>query len=235
MVVLEEVGAMDEPEAVGGRKSPLRRCIVTQKVQAKDGMIRFVAAPDGTVVPDLEERLPGRGYWVSADREALAKAVSKHLFSKAARRTLRADPDLVDRLEALLQGRCLDLLGLARRGGHAVAGFEKVREALKAGRAGILLEAADGAEDGRAKLRALAGDLPVVALFDAAAIGRALGRDIAVHAAVAPGGMAGKFMAECRRYAGLAPESATRRAAELQLRRTAGDRDHTTGKSDTDD
>lgn len=231
MVVLEEVGTADEPEAVGGRKSPLRRCIVTQKVQAKDGMIRFVAAPDGTVVPDLEERLPGRGYWVEADRAVLAKAVSRNLFSKAARRTLRTDAELPDRLAGLLRGRCLDLLGLARRGGQAVAGFEKVREALKAGKAGVLLAAGDGAEDGRAKLRALAGGLPVVDLFDAAEIGRALGRDIAVHAVIAPGRLAGKFMAECHRYAGLAPESAT----ELQLRRTAGDRDHTTGKSDTDD
>lgn len=228
MVVLEEVGTADEPEAVGGRRSPLRRCIVTHEVQAKDGMVRFVAAPDGTVVPDLEERLPGRGYWVTADREAVAKAVAKNLFSKAARRTLRADAELPGRLAAMLRGRCLDLLGLARRGGFVVSGFEKVREALKAGKAGVLLAAADGAEDGRAKLRALAGGLPVVGLFDAAELGRALGRDIAVHAAVAPGRMAGKVLAECRRYAGLDPRMRNGTSAPAD-RRGSGSHDGQVG------
>ncbi|MBX9876673.1 MAG: DUF448 domain-containing protein, partial [Beijerinckiaceae bacterium] len=89
-------------------KGPLRRCIATGMVQPKDGMIRFVIAPDGEVVPDLEERLPGRGLWLTADRAAVDKAVAKTLFSKAARRAVRAPADLTARLELLLQRRCLN-------------------------------------------------------------------------------------------------------------------------------
>jgi predicted RNA-binding protein YlxR (DUF448 family) len=224
MVVEVELDTTDEPEAVGGRRSPLRRCIVTGEVDTKDGMLRFVVAPDGSVVPDLEERLPGRGYWVTADRAVLAKAVSKNLFSKAARRAVRAGPDLPDRVAALLRGRCLDLLGLARRGGLAVAGFEKVREMLKSGGAALLLAAVDGAEDGRSRLRALAPGLPVAELFEASAMGAALGRDLAVHAALAPGRLTERLLAECRRYAGFAPG----RVSTIQLRTSAGDRDQTT-------
>lgn len=202
-------GPDDDTEFVGGRRSPLRRCVATGAIQTKDLMIRFVAAPDGQLVPDLEGSLPGRGLWASADKAVLARAVAKNSFAKAARRAVRVAPDLPERLDGLLADRCLNLLGLACRAGQSVAGFEKVREALKsgkisrAGRAAILLAASDGAADGRGKLRALAQALPVVDLFTAAELGAALGRDNAVHAAVAQGGLADRFLAECRRLAGV--------------------------------
>ncbi|QQP89394.1 RNA-binding protein [Skermanella sp. TT6] len=192
-----------EEEAIGGRRSPLRRCIVTAVVADRQGMIRFVASPEGAVVPDLEGTLPGRGLWVTADREILSRAVARNQFSKAARRKVKVDPDLVDRVEALLKRRCLDSIGLCRRAGVAVSGFEKVREALRKGKAGALVAAADGAEDGRGKMRALAGEAPVVDLFDAADLGHAFGRDHVVHAMLAPGRLAARFLEECRRYAGL--------------------------------
>ena len=141
-----------EEEAIGGRRSPLRRCIVTGTVADRSGMIRFAVSPEGFVVPDLEGTLPGRGLWVTADRNTLIKAFKKSAFGKAARRSVRVDRNLPDLVETLLKRRCLDTIGLARRAGIAVAGFEKVREALKHGKAGVLLAASDGAEDGRAKV-----------------------------------------------------------------------------------
>ena len=74
------------------RDEPERRCIVTGEVQPKAGLIRFVAGPDGQVVPDLAEKLPGRGIWVTADRAAIAKAAAKGLFSRGARARVGA-PD----------------------------------------------------------------------------------------------------------------------------------------------
>jgi predicted RNA-binding protein YlxR (DUF448 family) len=225
----------DEPEAVEGKRSPLRRCIVTGEVKAKDGLVRFVVGPDGSAVPDLEERLPGRGHWVTAERELVRKAVAKGAFSRVARRPVRAEADLADRVEALLKTRCLDLLGMARRGGQVVSGFEKVREALKAGEAGLLLAASDGAEDGKAKLRALAihaaPGAALVEVFGAAEMGSALGRDIAVHACLAPGRMAKRFLAECRRYAGFAGA----RIETISPVQVAGQRDETAEQSDRDD
>lgn len=191
-------------------KGPLRRCIATGAVQPKDGMIRFGIAPDGEVVPDLEERLPGRGLWLTADRAALDKALAKGLFSKAARRAVRAPTDLGERLERLLRRRCLDQIGLARRAGQVLAGYEKVREALKGGRVGrtgpapgLLLEAADGSLDQRGKLTALAPGLPVLDLFESAELAAALGRDHAVHAVLAAGRLTDGLSRDAARLKGI--------------------------------
>ena len=190
-------------------KGPLRRCVATGAVQPKDGMIRFVVAPDGELVPDLEERLPGRGLWLTAEAAVFAKAMSKNLFAKAARRVVRVPPDLAERLERLLERRCLDAFGLARRAGQALAGYEKVREALKTnqvGRAGppyLLVEASDGSPDQRGKITALAPGMPVVDLFDAAAMAAALGRENAVHAVVARGKLAKGLARDAARLKGI--------------------------------
>lgn len=210
----------DEPEVLGGRNGSLRRCIVTGTVQRKDRMVRFVVGPDGAVVPDLEETLPGRGLWLTAEGELVEKAVAKNAFSRAARRKVEVAPDLRDRLAALMRRRSLDLVGLAARGGGAVAGFEKVRDALKSGRLnkgvpGVWLEAQDGAADGRRKLSPLAGarGLAPVDLFDRAELGRALGREEAVHVLLADGPLAGRLRRDLRRLAltlGRAPDEISR-------------------------
>ncbi|WP_437378494.1 RNA-binding protein [Inquilinus limosus] len=193
----------DQPEAGG----PERRCIATGAVRPKAELIRFVIGPDGQVVPDLAERLPGRGLWVSADREALRRAQAKGLFAKAARQPVRAPEDLVDRVEALLHQSCIDLIGMARRAGQAVAGYEKVKAWLAEGRAAVLLAASDGAADGRAKLAALAAAVrpapAILEIFSADALGMAFARDRMVHAAVARGGLAERLVAEAVRLEGV--------------------------------
>lgn len=182
---------------------PERRCLATRAVRPKASLIRFVVDPDGVVTPDLDERLPGRGMWVSADRSALERAVDKRLFGRAARRNVTVPDDLVDRVERLMVRRCVEFLGLARRAGLAVAGFEKVRARLRSGDAALLLAAADGAADGRGKLRALAPELPVAAVLDAAEIGGAFGRDHAVHAVIAAGALSERLRSALDRLAGL--------------------------------
>jgi hypothetical protein len=193
--------AEDAAESVA--TGPLRRCIVTREVLPKELLVRFVIDPAGTVVPDVAGKLPGRGLWVKAERAALANAVAKKLFAKAARQPVNLPADLVDRTAALLAQRCLDLIGLARRAGEVVCGFEKVRDALRNGRVGILLAAGDGAADGRGKLKALAGERPVLALFTGAELSAALGRENVVHAALAQGRLAERLTVESARLAGL--------------------------------
>lgn len=232
MVPIEEEDSVDDGAAVEPR-DPLRRCILTGTVQPKDGMIRFVVGPDGAVVPDLEGSLPGRGLWLTAERAVVQKAVARKAFARAARRPVAVDADLADRLSTLLARRCLNVIGLARRAGQVVAGFEKVREALRAGRVGrsgspaVLLAAGDGAADGRAKLRALAGGLPVLEDFEAAALGAALGRDLVVHAVLARGSLADRLRIDAGRYAGLKIMSVGRSPV--------GQTGLTTDQSDTND
>jgi uncharacterized protein len=195
------------PAADGARVAevagePLRRCIATREAKPRRTLLRFAIGPDGVLVPDLAARLPGRGLWLTPQREVLALAMRKNLFAKAAETGVTVAADLPDRVEMLLARRCLEILGLARRAGEAVAGFEKVREWLAAGRAAVLLAARDGAEDGRRKLRALGSDLRLIELFEAAELAQALGREHVIHAAIAPGRLAERVAGEADRLAG---------------------------------
>lgn len=196
--------AAPEPEdgAPEDEKSPLRRCLVTGDVRPKAELLRFVVSPDGVVVPDVAERLPGRGLWLTPSRDIVTTASGKGLFAKAARTSAAAPAELADQVEALLARRCCDLLGFARRAGQAAAGFEKVRAWLEQGKAGLIFAASDGAEDGRRKIQGLAPDVPVVALLTAEELGRAVGRQYAVHVAVKPGKLAEMLRREAGRLAG---------------------------------
>ncbi len=188
------------PPAGGGQVS--RRCIVSGDVHPRAELLRFVVGPDNRLTPDLAERLPGRGIWVTADRQSIETAISRKLFDKAARQSLRVDAALVDSIEQLLVQRCVDLIGLARRAGQAISGFEKAGSRLRRGASGLLLAAADGAADGRGKLRRLAPDLPIVESLLGCELGRAFGRDHVVHATMAPGALANKLRIEAGRLDG---------------------------------
>lgn len=194
--------------------SPVRRCLATGALKPKAELLRFVVSPEGAVVPDVAERLPGRGLWLTARRDIVAAASSKGLFAKAARAPVSAGAELADQVEALLARRCCDLLGFARRAGQAAVGFEKVRAWLVAGKAGLLLAASDGAEDGRRKLQAMARDVPMLALLTGAEMGRALGRDHAVHVAVKGGKLAEMLRREAERLSGFRTGPKRESAAE---------------------
>jgi len=192
----------DDPATLEAQ-APMRRCLATGESRPRTAMIRFVLSPDGTVVPDVAGRLPGRGMWLSPNRVHINTAAKKNLFARAARRSVSVPPDLADKVEALLAKRCVDTLSLARRAGQAVAGFEKVKGWLAGGRAVLVLCARDGAPGGVGKIRALAGSVPAVSVLETAEIGRAFGRDSAVHAVLAAGGLAERMKAETARLAGL--------------------------------
>ncbi|HLJ65045.1 MAG TPA: RNA-binding protein [Stellaceae bacterium] len=183
-------------------EGPCRRCIVTGEVQPKALLIRFVVAPDGKIVPDLAGRLPGRGLWLTARRDIVATAIAKRLFARAARAPVSVADDLADRVEAGLAERCRDLIGLARRAGVAVAGFTKTESWLRSNEAAVVLAASDGAADGRAKIRALAPELPVVGVLRSAELAASFARDHVVHAALMPGRLAEALMVEALRLEG---------------------------------
>lgn len=192
-----------KPSRREGVHAPQRRCIASGEVRPKEELLRFVVGPGGTLVPDPAARLPGRGLWLSPRRDVIEKACARNLFAKAARAAVRLPDDLLGQTERALRRRCLDLMGLARRAGQAVAGYEKVRDRLSAGKAALLFQASDAAEDGRRKVAALAKatnpDVPIVALFTAEELGQALGRAGTVHLLLLPGGLADRLKAEVGR------------------------------------
>ncbi|RWR48788.1 RNA-binding protein [Sinirhodobacter ferrireducens] len=190
----------------GGREKenelPERRCIVTGDVQPKPGLVRFVVAPDGTIFPDLAEKLPGRGIWVTADRAVIEKAAAKGMFARAARAQVRVPENLADMVEEGLAHRVVELISLARKAGGAIVGFEKVKGWLADGKAKVLLQASDGSERGKGKLWTPEGGRWFGCLTSSE-LGLAFGRDHAIHGALAAGGLTPRVIREAARLAGL--------------------------------
>ncbi len=184
-------------------RGPHRRCIVSATVRPRQHLVRFVISPEGQIVPDVAQRLPGRGFWLSADRDMIDRACAKKVFAKAARAQVAVPGTLADDVERLLVHRCQELIGLARRARQAVCGYVQTREWLERGAAAVLLAARDGSEDQRRKMRGPAGAIAVVDALSGDELGAAFGRDHVVHGVLAPGKLASSLLHEARRLDGL--------------------------------
>jgi predicted RNA-binding protein YlxR (DUF448 family) len=197
-----------ERESLDGSRSRERRCIASGETLPEEKLVRFAADPDGNVVPDIAATLPGRGMWVGARRALIEKAVAKNLFSKSAKAPLKADSDLADRVERLLVARMQADLGLSRRSGALVLGFDNVLRALDSHPApALLVEASDGAADGRRKLMgsAYARGLKIQTIdwLSAEELSLALGRENVIHAALKSGRLTQRLMIDAGRLQGL--------------------------------
>jgi uncharacterized protein len=189
-----------------------RMCAVSREVRPIEELIRFVVAPTGEVVADLKRKLPGRGLWVTASRQAVAEAVRRHHFSKGFKRDVRVSLILAADTETLLVRSVTDALAMAAKAGQVVAGFSKVEAALRErhGRAAVeaLIHAADGAPDGIGKLDALLGQnggqnagiagettsIPVITVLTSLELDLALTRSNVIHAALLAGPASKTFL-----------------------------------------
>ncbi|MGV8985583.1 MAG: RNA-binding protein [Cypionkella sp.] len=191
----------------GGRitdeDEPERKCIVTGEVQPKSGLIRFCLDPEGQVTPDILARLPGRGFYVSADRKAIEKAAAKGLFARAAKQPVKVPEGLADLVEVLLLKRVQESISLCRKANAAVTGYEKVKEWLMNGRARVLVQAADGSERGKTKLRPPEIGGGFIGCLTARELGLSFGRERAIHAALAAGVLTTRVVEEAARLGGL--------------------------------
>lgn len=213
----------EEPET-----GPMRRCAVTRARLPKEQMFRFVVSPERALIPDLAGKLPGRGIWLSASGDVIegpqrAKdgAVKDgtarpdagpgtkgrelvRAIARAARGPVLVSPDLPALLETALVRRIGDFLGLARRAGQAIAGFEKARDWMRSHPTGLVLQAADGSEAERTRFRsAVQETVPVLDPLTGAELGRVFGHENVVHVVVAPGRLASSIVMEAGRLAGL--------------------------------
>jgi predicted RNA-binding protein YlxR (DUF448 family) len=191
----------------GGREKdqdePERKCIASGESQPKAGLIRFCVGPDGMIVPDVMGKLPGRGIYVTADKALIEKAAKKGLFSRAARQPVKVPDGLPDLVERLVTQRVIDMLSLARKAGDAVMGYEKVKDWLVKGTAATLIQASDGSERGKTKLHAPEGKHGFIGVLTAGEIGLAFGRERAIHAALAAGGLRTRVVEEAAKLTGL--------------------------------
>jgi uncharacterized protein len=204
--------ALADPELDNGprteKSATLRMCAVSRELKAVDALIRFVVAPSGEVIADIKRKLPGRGLWVSASRQAVAEAVRRHQFTRGFKRDVRVAPTLAADTENLLVRGAIEALAIAAKASQVVAGFAKVEAALTAAQTRktvkALIHASDGAADGIRKLDALAAQkagngeesapFPIVTALTSAELDLALGRSNVVHAALLAGPASKTFL-----------------------------------------
>lgn len=202
-------------EARSGKRAggSVRQCAVTRERLAPDALIRFVRGPDGTVIPDSFSKLPGRGAWIKADRATVETGLETGVFSRAFKANSQPIDGLVAEIERQLVQRCTGLLGMAKKSGVAVLGFDQVRDYIRKQEPGLLLEASDGAEDGRNKVHFLAKaiyeDVKVAGALSSAELGMAFGRQHVVHALLEQGSLSDAFSVAYQRLIGFRtpPES----------------------------
>ncbi len=180
-------------------------------IDDREKLLRFVVAPDGTLTPDIATSLPGRGLWLTPRRDIVERAISKRAFARAARRPVAIPDGLADRVEVLLVQRCVDEIGLARRAGIALCGFERVSEAARHRNVGLLLAALDGAEGGRRKLESLGHGVPLLRVLTAAELGAAFGREQVVNASIGSGPLGRRLLSDAQKLAGFRTGAAVER------------------------
>lgn len=183
---------------------PERTCAVTRAKGTPETLIRFVAGPDGIMVPDLASRLPGRGVWVACGKKTVAAAAKSNAFARSLKRAVRAPDDLADSVERLLVRRAMDALSLANKAGAVVPGFTKSEILVAQGEAYALVHASEAADDGAGKLdrrlKAIqlelggGSEVRVVRELTTEELSLAMGRPHVVHAALRNGGAAENFL-----------------------------------------
>lgn len=186
-----------------------RQCALTRSERATRDLIRFVAGPGDTIYPDLTHKLPGRGVWITADRESISAAVKARAFARSLKRKVEVSEDLPGLVERQLTQRVVEALALANKAGLVVCGFDKVNTRLERERVTALVHGVDGARDGRDKLdrkyTAIASDRGfkpiIIDILTIDEIGLAMGRSNVVHAALTPGGAAKRFVGEAEKLA----------------------------------
>lgn len=196
-----------------------RMCIVTRESGSPETLLRFVAAPDGTIVPDLKRNLPGRGCWVGPSRALVDKAVAKKLFARALKRDVKADPELGAAVDRLLVQQLGGMMNLARKAGQFISGSAKVEAAVRSGEAIAVFHSREAAADGVRKIdqarkawhlgTGADAEVPAFHLLTGAELDELMGENAFIHAC-ALAGQAGEGVVKratlLETYRGPAPE-----------------------------
>jgi predicted RNA-binding protein YlxR (DUF448 family) len=190
-----------------GRRGVERLCALTREVKPVAELIRFVAAPDGAIVPDIKRKLPGRGVWVTARRVAIDEAVKRNVFARSLKREVRAAADLSAAVERQLEAAALDALSMVHKAGGIAIGFGRAETALAGDPVVAVLNASNGAADGARKIAAAVArcqssentrEIPIVSAFTSAQLDLALGRSNVIHAALLAGPASNGFLERYR-------------------------------------
>ncbi|WP_370931751.1 RNA-binding protein [Bartonella sp. DGB1] len=129
-----------------------RRCIVTKICKDSSELIRFVLSPTGVLTPDIKCNLPGRGCWVTANKNFVSQAIEKNLFSRAFKNKVIIPDALLDMIDKLLTISCLKTLSLLKKAGLVILGSTQIISLAKQGRLSLILHSREAAADGKRKI-----------------------------------------------------------------------------------
>lgn len=212
-----------EAQRMSDTGEPVRQCAVTRERHAQSVMIRFVRSPDGFAVPDIAGKLGGRGAWIKPYRGTLEKGLANDVFSRAFQAKTEPMDDLVGTIEDQLARRCTGLIGMAKKGGLAVVGFDQVRASIRKQKPGWILHASDGAKDSRNKVQFLAKAIydgcETASALTSEELGMAFGRPHVVHALITKSPLAKSFGLAYRRLLGFRQEPVNERSADKRSER----------------
>jgi len=128
------------------QKTPMRKCLVTGITFEKKELIRFVIDPKNNLIADVDQILPGRGYWVKTDRQIITKALQKNIFLKAVRKKISIDINLISSIEGQIKQKIIQQISMSRKAGKVIYGFEKIKSTLLTNTIKLLIQAKDGSE-----------------------------------------------------------------------------------------
>ena len=181
-------------------KETNRKCIATGQIKPKNELLRFVKTPDNRLVPDFNNKLEGRGLYVSISRKALKTAIEKNLFIKSLHMHLKIEENFLSMVEQLLYKRGLDSINLARKAGALVTGFEKVKEKILKNKVAFLIEAQDAGQDGAQKLKVISANLETLKVYTVQDLDMAMSKVNTVHVAVLRSDIAKMVYENLKRY-----------------------------------
>ncbi|MES5099764.1 RNA-binding protein [Agrobacterium sp. BA1120] len=187
---------LDDERRVEGTGSE-RTCIVTRQIGTPDELVRFVAGPDKSVVPDLKRQLPGRGCWVTPERALIEKAIAKKLFARALKTDVKAGPELLELMDRLLAQQLAGMMNMARKAGQFISGATKVDAAVRSGNTLAVFHATDAAPDGVRKINqarkawtlgsGAETEIPSFHLFSEQEMDELMGQNAFIHACALAG------------------------------------------------
>jgi hypothetical protein len=181
-------------------------------VHDRSRLVRYVRAPDGTVLVDYREKLPGRGAYTCLNSECIRQAVSRRQFDRAFRSACLpvAADELRQKLIAELYERLTALLGMARKSSQIISGGSQVLAALdRPERLQVVILADDVSAGVAEKVVGKAGSraLSCLRFSSKAGLGQLLGRGERSVTALIKGRLAETFLSEWQKFTELSGES----------------------------
>jgi hypothetical protein len=157
------------------------------------------------VVPDIRNRLPGRGVWLSLGRKVIEEAARKRVFARGLKEGVTAPADLPAEVARLLAADALQMLSFVNKAGAVVAGFEKIAGGHWP--IAVLLQAKNGSASEKQRLRAICRgrgpgerDPVVISAFSSDELALSMGRDNVIHAALKVHPISASFLDRAERY-----------------------------------